>query len=60
MTVVPFSITGSGRKARNIDEVFQRITARDIKEPVAHTRHNTVSGSDGVQRKYITGQAIKD
>jgi len=55
MTVVPFSITGSGRKARNIDEVFQRITACDIKEPVARTRHNTVSGSDGVQRKYITG-----
>jgi hypothetical protein len=59
-TMVPFSVTGSGRKARNIGEVFQPITARDIREHVADTRHNTVSGSGGIQKKYITGQDIRE
>jgi len=57
---VPFSVTGSGRIARNIGEVFQAITARDIKERLTHTRHNTASGPDGIQRKHITGQDIKE
>jgi len=56
---VPFTITGSGRIARNICETFQAITARDIKERLAHTRHNVASGPDGIQRKYIIGQDIK-
>jgi hypothetical protein len=37
---VPFSVTGSGRIARNISETFQAITARDIKERLAHTRQH--------------------
>ena len=57
---VPFTVTGSGRIARNIGETFQAITARDIKERLAHTRQNTASGPDGIQRKHLTGQDIKE
>ena len=57
---VPFSVTGSGRIARNICETFQAITARDIKERLAHTRYNVASGPDGLQRKHIIGQDIKE
>ena len=56
---VPFSVTGSGRIARNICETFQAITARDIKERLAHTRYNVASGPDGLQRKHIIGQDMK-
>ena len=49
---VPFTVTGSGRIARNIGETFQAITARDIKERLAHTRHNVACGPDGVQSKH--------
>jgi hypothetical protein len=49
---VPFTVTGSGRIARNIGETSQAITARDIKERLAHTRHNVACGPDGVQSKH--------
>jgi len=45
---IPFPVTGFGRKALNIGEVFQAITARDINERLKYTRHNTASGPDGI------------
>jgi hypothetical protein len=38
---IPFSVIGFGRKAQELGEVFQAITARDINERLKHTRHNT-------------------
>jgi hypothetical protein len=57
---VPFTVTGSGRIARTIGEAFQAITIRDIKECLAHTRRNTASGPDGIQRKHLTGQDMNE
>ena len=57
---VPFSVTGFGRKALDIGEVFQTTTARDINSRLTHTRHNTASGPDGIQRKHIAGHDMKE
>jgi len=57
---IPFSVTGFGRKAQNIGEVFQAITARDINERLKHTRQNTASGLDSIQRKDLNGQDIRE
>ena len=57
---IPFSVTGFGRKALELGEVFQAITARDINERLKHTRHNTASGPDGIQRKHITGLDMRE
>jgi hypothetical protein len=57
---VPFSVTGVGRKDLELGEVFQAITARDINARLMHTRHNTASGPDGIQRKHIAGHDVKE
>ena len=57
---IPFSVSGSGHLARNTGEAFQAITARAIKERLDHTRHNTASGPDGIQRKHINGLDMKE
>jgi hypothetical protein len=57
---IPFSVTGSGHVTRNMGETFQAITARDIKERLAHTRHNTASGPDGIQRKHMIEKDMKE
>ena len=57
---IPFSVTDSGRKARNIGEVLQAITARDINERLNHTRHNTAPGPDGIQKKDLNGQDVRE
>ena len=49
---IHFSVTGLGRKALDIGEVFLAITARDINERLKHTRTNTASGPDGIQMKH--------
>jgi predicted lipase len=56
---IPFSVTGPERIARNIGETFQAIMARDIKELIARSRHNTASGPDGMQRKHIIEKDVK-
>jgi hypothetical protein len=57
---VPFSVTGVGRKDLEIGEVFQAMTVRDINARLMHTRHNTASGPDGIQRKHIAGHDAKE
>jgi len=57
---IPFAVTGLGRIARDIGEVFQAITTRDINERLKYTRQNTASGPDGIQRKHLTGSDTKE
>jgi hypothetical protein len=57
---IPFTSIGYGHIARDICEVFQAITARNIKERLNHTRQNTVSVPDGVERKRISGLDVKE
>jgi hypothetical protein len=57
---IPFPVIGSGHTALEIGEVFQAITARDVNERLNSTRHNTASGPDGIQRKHLTGQDMKE
>jgi hypothetical protein len=56
----PFSINGRGSKFLVISEIFQAITARDINERLKDTRHNTACGPDGIQRKHISGQDMRE
>jgi hypothetical protein len=51
---VLFTVIGSVHNALDLGEVFQVITARDVNERLNHTRQNTVSGPDGIQKKYLT------
>ena len=57
---IDISVTGFGRKALDIGEVFLAITARDINERLKHTRTNTASGPDGIQMKHIRGLELKN
>jgi hypothetical protein len=57
---VPFTVTDSDQKALDLGEVFQAITARDVNERLNHTRHNSASEPDGLQRKHLTGQDIRE
>jgi hypothetical protein len=57
---IPFTVIGSGHKALDIGDVLQAITIRDINERLNHTRQNTASGPDGIQRKHIIGHDIKE
>ena len=57
---IPFTVIGPGHKALDLGELFQAITERDINERLNHTKHNTASGLDGIQRKDIIGSDIKD
>jgi len=58
---VPFSVTGSGRIARNIGEVFQAITARDINEAQHRLRagRNTKETHNWAGHKRITKDLIQ-
>ena len=57
---IPFTSIGYGHIARDICEVFQAITARDINERLNHNRQNTVSVPDGIERKSISGLDVKE
>jgi len=57
---IPFTVDGSGHTARDIGDVLQAITSRDINERLHHTRQNTAPGPDGIQRKHIAGLETKE
>ena len=49
-----------GRKALDIGKVFQAITLRDFNEHLNHTSQNTASRPNGIQRKQIAGQDMRE
>ena len=57
--IVLFSVTGFGHKVLDTGEVFQAITERDMNARLSHTKHNTASGPDGIQRKHLAAYDIK-
>ena len=57
---IPFTVDGPGHIARDIGDVLQAITSRDIHESLNHTRQNTDPGADGIQRKHIAGLETKE
>jgi hypothetical protein len=57
---IPFTINGFGHKTLDLGEVFEAITTREVNERLNHTRHNTASGPDGIERKHLTGPDIRE
>jgi hypothetical protein len=54
-----FTVNGLDRKALDTDSVFQAVKARDYKR-MSRTRNGTTLGQDGIQRKAISGQDVKE
>lgn len=57
---IPFSSNGSGQTALDIGDVLRAITSRDISERLNRIRKSTASGLDGIERKHIISQDIKE
>jgi hypothetical protein len=57
---IPFAVSGSGRKDLEPGDFLSPITARDLNGRLNRLRKHTAPGPDGIERKHLTGQDIKE
>ena len=57
---IPFTSTGESRVALDLGSTFPAVTIIDINERISRTRKGTAPGLDGIERKHINGQDIRE